>query len=55
MGQKTLKKVTRFLKYRRILLKRATNKTIRQKGGFLNCLWPLMTVGLPLMKSELTP
>ena len=33
---------------------RTTIKTISQEGGFLNFLKPLMTAGLPLMKSVLT-
>ena len=38
-----------------ILLKGATRKSTRQKGGFLNFLRPLMTARLPLRKSALTP
>ena len=38
-----------------MLLKETTRNITSQKGGFLNFLRPLMTAGLPLMKSVLTP
>ena len=38
-----------------ILLKETTKKITSQEGGFLNVLRPLMTDGLPLMKSVLIP
>ena len=37
------------------LLKGTTTKITSQEGGFLNFLGSLMTTGLPLMKSILTP
>ena len=37
-----------------ILLKGTTRKIAVQKGGFLNFLRPLMTAGLPLIKSVLS-
>ena len=37
-----------------ILLKGTTRKITVQKGGFLNFLRPLMTAGLPLIKSVLS-
>ena len=40
---------------RGILLKGTSTKITSQKGGSLNFLRPLMTAGLPLMKSVLTP
>ena len=48
-------KVIKSLENRGILLKGTTRKSISQEGGFLNFLRPLMTAGLPLMKSVLTP
>ena len=36
-------------------MKGTTRKITSQEGGFLNFLGPLMTAGLPLMKSVLTP
>ena len=48
-------KVIKSLKNRRISLKGTTTKITSQEGGFLNFLRPLMTNGLPLMKSVLTP
>ena len=36
-------------------MKRTTTKITSQEGEFLNFLRPLMTAGLPLMKSALTP
>ena len=38
-----------------ILLKGTTRNFTNQEGGFLSFLRPLMTFGLPLMKSVLTP
>ena len=46
-------KVIKYLKNREILLKGNTRKVTSQEGGFLNFLIPLMTTGLPLMKSIL--
>ena len=40
---------------RGILLKGTTRKITSQEGGFLNFLRPLMTAGLQLIKSVLTP
>ena len=45
-------KVIRTLQNRTILLKRAKEKVMNQKGGFLG---PLIRVGLPLMKNEVSP
>ena len=36
-------------------MKGTTRKISSQKGGFLNFLRPLISVGLPLMKYVLTP
>ena len=47
-------KVIKSLENRGILLKETTKKIVNQEGGFLDFLRPLMTVGLPLMKSALT-
>ena len=44
-------KVIKSLENRDILIKGTTRKITGQKGGFLNFLRPLMTAGLPLMKS----
>ena len=52
---KDIMKVIRSLENRGILLKGTTKKLTSQEGGFLNFLRPLMTAGLPLMKSVLTP
>ena len=52
---KDIMKVIKSLKRRGILLIGTTRKVTRQEGGFLNFLRPLMTVGLPFMKSVLTP
>ena len=52
---KDIMKVIESLERRGILLKGITRKIASQKGGFLNFLRPLMTAGLPLMKSVLTP
>ena len=48
-------KVIKSLENRRNLLKETTAKIASQEGGFLNLLRPLMTAGLPLMKSVPTP
>ena len=48
-------KVIKFLENRGILLKGTTTKITSQEGGFLNFIRLLMTAGLPLMKSALTP
>ena len=48
-------KVIKSLENRGTLLKWTTRKITSQEGGFLNFLRPLMTAGLPLMKSALTP
>ena len=42
------------LENRRILLKGTSRKIATLKGGFLDFLRPLITAGLPLMKSVLT-
>ena len=47
--------IIKSLEVRGILLKWTATKVISQKAGFLNFLRPLMTAGLPLMKSVLTP
>ena len=52
---KDIIKVIRSLQNRGILLKGTTLKISSQKGGFLNFLRPLISVGLPLMKYVLTP
>ena len=52
---KDITKIIKSLKNRGILLKGTTRKITGQEGGFLNFLRPLMTAGLPLMKSVLTP
>ena len=51
---KDIMKIVKFLGNRGILLKGTTRKITTQKGG-LNFVMPLMTAGLPLMKSVLTP
>ena len=48
-------KVIKSLENRAILLEGTTRKIAGQEGGFLNFIRPLMTAGLPLMKSVLTP
>ena len=45
----------RSLENRGMLLKGANRKFSCQGGGFLNFLRPLMTIGLQLMKSIITP
>ena len=52
---KGMMKVINSLENRGILLKGTTRKITTQEGGFLNFLRPLMTAGLSLMKSVLTP
>ena len=52
---KDITKVIKSLENRGILLKGTTKKISSQEGGFLNFLRPLMTAGLPLMKSVLIP
>ena len=47
-------KVIKSLENRSVLLKRTTRK-ITSQGGFLKFLRPLITAGLPLMKSVPTP
>ena len=48
-------KVTKSLKDGGILIKATTRKITSQEGSFLNFLRPLMILGLPLIKSVLTP
>ena len=52
---KDIAKVIKSLENRGILLKGSTRKITSQEGGFLNFLRPLMTAGLLLIKSVLTP
>ena len=52
---KDIIKVIKSLENRGILLKGTTRKITSQEVGFSNFLRPLMTAGLPLMKSVLTP
>ena len=52
---KDIMKVTKFIGNRRTLLKGTARKVTSQEGGFLNFLRPLVTAGLPLMKSVLKP
>ena len=52
---KGMMKVIKSLENRGNLLKGTTRKITTQEGGFLNFLRPLMTAGLSLMKSVLTP
>ena len=47
-------KVIKSLENRQMLLKETTRKIINQEMGFLNFLIPLVTAGLPLMKSVYT-
>ena len=51
---KDIMKVITSLENRGILLKETTTKITSQEGEFLIFLRPLMTAGLPLMKSLLT-
>ena len=48
-------KVIKSLENRGILLKGTIRKIASQEGGILDFLRPLITAGLPLMKSVLTP
>ena len=52
---KDIVKLIKSLGNRGILLKGTTKKIISQEGEFLNFLRPLMTAGLPLLNSVLTP
>ena len=52
---KDIIKAIKSLENRGILLQGTTRRIISQKGEFLNCLRPLMTAALPLMKCVLTP
>ena len=52
---KDIMKVINSLENRGILLKGTTRNITSQEGGLINFLRPLMTAGLPLMKSVLTP
>ena len=47
--------VIKSIENRGILLKGSTRKITSQEGGFLKIHRLLMTAGLPLMKSVLTP
>ena len=47
--------IIKCLQNGRVLLKGTTRKITSQEGGFLNFVRPLMTAGLPLMKTVLTP
>ena len=47
-------KIMKSLENRGILLKWTSRKITSQERGFLSFLRPLMTAGLPLMKSVLT-
>ena len=48
-------KVIKSLENRGIVIKGTTTKITSQEGKFPNFLRPLMTAGLPLMRSVLTP
>ena len=52
---KDIMKVIKSLENRGIWLKGTTRKITSQEGGFLNFYRPLITAGIPLMKSILTP
>ena len=52
---KDIMKVIKSLKNSVVLLKGTNGKITCQKGRFLNFSRPLITVGLPLMKSVATP
>ena len=52
---KDIVKVIKSLENRGILLNGTTRKITSQERGFLNFRRPLMSAGLPLMKSVLTP
>ena len=47
-------KIMKSLENRGILLRGTVRKITIQEGGFLNFLRPLMSAGLPLMRSLLT-
>ena len=51
---KDVMKVIKYLENRASLLKASARKIISQEGRFLIFLGPLMTAGLPIMKSVLT-
>ena len=48
-------KVIKSLENRGILIKGTSRKITRQEGGFSNFFRPLITSGLPLMKTVFTP
>ena len=48
-------KLIKSLENKGFLLTETTRKITSQEGGFLNFLRPLITAGLPLMKSVITP
>ena len=52
---KDIVKIISLLEKREILLKGIPEKITCQEGGFLNFLKSLLLVGLPLIKSVLTP
>ena len=52
---KEIMKIIRSLENKKILLKGTIIKITNQEGEFFNFLRPLMTAGLPLMKSVLNP
>ena len=52
---KDIIKVIKYLENRGVLLKGTTRKFTSQEGGFLKFLRPLLTAGVPLMKSVRTP
>ena len=52
---KDIMKVIKSFENRRILLKETVWKITSQEGGFLIFFRPLMTAGLPFMKSVLIP
>ena len=52
---KDIIKVIKSLENREISLKKTTRKITSQDGGFLSFFRPLMTAGLPLIKSVLPP
>ena len=54
-AMKDIMNIIKSLEDRGILLKWTATKVISQEAGFLNFLRPLMTAGLPLMKSVLNP
>ena len=52
---KDIMKLIKSLENKGFLLTETTRKITGQEGGFLNFLRPLITAGLPLMKSVITP